>query len=125
MLDATQYLSSAKNKARIKIAVDQGNSANFADDFYKTVKDAGWPMEDEGADHFIGFGPPGKRFQGAVIVIKGEPLKPGETVYFDASDPMNYIGRVLELLKVPRILRREPNQPEGRILIQFEGGLPD
>jgi hypothetical protein len=126
VLAAKRYLSNSKRKARVKIAVDEGNSADFASDFYKTLKDAGWPMEDAGVDHFIGFAAPAaKRFQGAVVIVKGEPLKPSETVYFEESDPVTYISHMLDFLKVPHILRRELDRPEGLILVQFEGGLPD
>jgi hypothetical protein len=126
MATLTQYLSGAKSKARVRIAVDQNsNAVAFAEDFYKTVKDAAWPMEDEGVSEFIGFSAPGKKFQGIVVIVKGEPLKPNQTVYFDDSDPMSYIGRVVQALKLPRILKRDPNQPEGLITIQFEGGIPD
>lgn len=82
-------------------------------------------MEVAGVEEFIGFSAPGKRFQGVVIVVKGEPLKPNETVYLSDSDQMFYIARVVDALKLPHILRREQSQPEGSIVIQFEGGLPD
>jgi len=60
-----------------------------------------------------------------VVIVKGEPLKPSETVYFEESDPVTYISHMLDFLKVPHILRRELDRPEGLILVQFEGGLPD
>jgi len=126
VLAAKQYLSNSKRQARVKIAVDGGNSVDFANDFYRTLEDAGWPMEDAGVDHFIGFAAPeAKRFQGAVVIVRGEPLKPSETVYFEQSDPVTYIVGLLDLLKVPHILRRELDRPEGLILVQFEGGLPN
>ena len=82
-------------------------------------------MADQGVNHMIGFGPPGKRFQGAVVTVKGEPLGPNETIYFDASDAVFFIGRALEALKIPRIIRREPAQVEGLIVISFQGGFPE
>ena len=72
----------------------------------------------------IAFSAPGKKFQGAIVLVKGEALKPNEGVYFDSSDPVAYIGTVLTSLKIPRVLQRVPNQPDGQITIQFEGGFP-
>jgi hypothetical protein len=122
----SRFLSGAKSKARIKMAIDQNNNARaFVDDFYEAVKDGGWPMEDAGVNEFIGFSSPGKKFQGVVIIVKGEPLKPNETVYLTDSDPLFYIAQMVDALKLPHILRREPNQPDDLIIVQFEGGLPD
>lgn len=39
-------------------------------------------------------------------------------------DAVAYIGDVLETLKVPRSLRRNQNQQDGLITIQFEGWTP-
>lgn len=72
-----------------------------------------------------GFGPPGKRFQGAVIFVKGDPLLPDVTLWVGEPEPLAYIGETLKFLNVPMILMREPTQPEGRITVQFEGGFPD
>ena len=46
-------------------------------------------------------------------------------IYIDASDPASYIGNALQALKIPRILERKKDQPEGVISIIFEGGFPD
>lgn len=120
----TKFLAGATRTTRIKIAVDQSSNArDFANDFYEVVKNAGWPMEDPGVQEFLGFSAPGKRFGGAVVIIRGSPLKPNETIYFDENEPMSYIGKVLEALKVPRILRREQDFSEGLIQVQFEGNL--
>jgi len=121
------YLSSAPTKASIKVVADQfSGNAPFPDKFYNALKRSGWPMLDDGVVPIVGMSAPGKKFQGAVVIIKGEPLKPGQTFYPDTpSDPLNYIGSVLEHLHIPRILQRDPNIPEGQIYVQFEGGFPD
>lgn len=120
------YLSSAPIKESIRVVEDQfSGSAPFPDKFYDALKSAGWTMLDAGVSSMVGFSAPGKKFQGAVVLVKGEPLKPDESFNPTASDPLNYIGAVLESQHIPRILRREPNLPEGQIIIQFEGGFPN
>lgn len=121
------YLSSAPTKAPIKVVADQfSGNAPFPDKFYYALKRSGWPMLDAEVDSILGFSPPGKKFQGAVVIIKGEPLEPGQTFYPEtASDPLNYIGGVLEHLHIPRILKRDPSLPDGQIYVQFEGGFPN
>jgi hypothetical protein len=120
------FLSSAPAKTRVAVATDQvSGNASVPGKFYDALKAAGWPMVGEGVTPMIAFGPPGKGFQGAVITIKGEPLKPNETISVSANDPTAYIGKVLDALKIPRILLRVPDQPDDQISITFEGGFPN
>ena len=124
MATITGFLSSAKTKARVEITAEQSsNLIPLADDLYKTLKDAGWQMTQEGVNQFIGFSAPGKRFAGAVVTIKGEPLKPDEKVFFSPDEPMAYVGKVLESLGIPSILRREQSHAEDLISVEFEGTL--
>ncbi len=119
------FFRSAKSKSSISIRADQVSGlAPFPDKFYQALKDGGWTMIEEGVNHYMGFAPPGPRFQGAVVYINGAPLAPNETVYFNENDPMLYIGKALEALKIPRLLRREQSLPEVQISINFEGGFP-
>jgi hypothetical protein len=122
MIALTQYLTAAQGKAHLRIAVQQNsNAVKFAEDFYKVFQDAGWPMDGDGVAPYIGFGPPGKKLANVSVTVKGEPLKPNETVYFNAPDPMLYIGKVIEALKLSHALTREQNQPDGVISISFQG----
>jgi hypothetical protein len=52
-------------------------------------------------------------------------LSEEEIIYVDVSDPVSYIGNALQALKIPRILERKKDQPEGVISITIEGGFPD
>jgi len=81
-------------------------------------------MDEEGVSEFIGFSAPGKQFHGVEVIVKGEPLKPNEQVNVPDSEPLAYVGHVLEALKLPRSLRRDMSQPENLIIVQFEGGIP-
>jgi hypothetical protein len=126
MASLVDYLSSAPQKVPIFINADQiSGTVPFPDKFYDALNSAGWPMIRPGVDRMTGFGPPGKPFRGAVVAVKGEPLKPGETVNTGPSDPLTYIGKALDRFKIPIILKREPNQTEGQIAIVFEGGFPN
>lgn len=124
VISLTKYFSNAPIKARVIVSADQfsGNTP-FPDKFYDALKDGGWPMLEAGVNRVMGFGPPGKKFQGAVLMVRGEPLK--STIYTDVSDPLTYIGNALVTFKIQRILRRVPDYPEGQIMIDFEGGFPD
>jgi hypothetical protein len=121
------YLTGAPTKAHVKVVADQfSGTSPLPDRFYDALKNSGWTMLDAGVDSIVGFSAPGKKFQGAVVIIKGEPLRPDQTFYPDSpSDPLNYIAAVLEHLHIARILRRDPNLAEGAIYIQFEGGFSD
>jgi hypothetical protein len=81
-------------------------------------------MLEAGVNQYIGFAAPGKRFQGAIVTVKGEPVGPNETVYFEPFDSMTYIGAALEAFKIPRSLKRDKSQEEGVISIDFQGGFP-
>ncbi len=125
MKELVSYLKTATNKAKVTIYADQFSGGYpFPSDFYDALKNANWDMTDKGVINVLGVSPPGRRFQGAVIHIKGVPLAPGETVNSDATDAISYIGRALEAFKVPRVLQRERDLDEGLIRIQFEGGFP-
>jgi hypothetical protein len=117
-----QYLSGAQTKANIRVDVQQGsNAVRFADDFYKACKDAGWTMKDEGVNSMMLFGAPGKKLADVVITIKGEPLHPGEKPSVGSNEPLAYVVRVLNALKIEPILRREPNFEDGMLEVIFDG----
>jgi hypothetical protein len=120
-----RFFRSAPNKAKVQISADQFSGAHpLPDDFYDALKGGEWTMVDTGVSHLMGFGPPGRRFQGAVLLVKGQPLGPNEGVQIDASDPLSYIGRALAALGVARSLQRDPSLEQGLIIIRFEGGFP-
>jgi hypothetical protein len=121
----TSYFSNAKNKAKVNVAADQiSGAAPFPGDFYDALKAGGWIMLEQGVNQYIGFAAPGKRFQGAIVTVRGEPLGPNETVSFEGSDPITYIGAALEAFKIPRSLKRDKSQEEGVITVDFQGGFP-
>jgi hypothetical protein len=126
MVALKKYFLDAKSKSKVQISADQfSGAAPLPDDFCDALKGGQWTMVDAGVNHMTVFSAPGKKFQGAVVTINGEPLPDGQMTYVDASDPIFYIGNALEALKIPRILKRNKNQPEGVISITFEGGFPD
>jgi len=126
-----EYLSKAKSHAAgiaLRISADQySRTSPFVDDFFNLFKNAQWPMKDAGVDEVVAFSPPTtKKFQGAVVAIKGEPVKyDGEQIVITEPDPLFYIGEVLKALKVPFTLKRDQSYEQGIISIQFEGGFPD
>jgi hypothetical protein len=122
----TQYLSEAKPKSRIRVAVAQNSNAiPFANDIYKAFKDAGWAMDGDGVAEVLVFFPPGKKFQGVDITYKGPPIAPLEPVQVHAGEPLFPIGIVLKALKVPMGLKGDPDQKDADLItLQFEG-LPD
>jgi hypothetical protein len=121
-----KYFLGAKSKAKIKISADQFSGAvPLPDDFYDALKGGGWTMVDAGVIQVMAFSAPGKRFQGAVVTINGEPLPEGQLPSIDTSDPLFYIGNALEALKIPHGLNRNKTQPEGVISISFQGGFPN
>jgi hypothetical protein len=95
------------------------------DDFYQAMNEGRWEMKESGVHRVMAFYQPGEIFQGAVITIYGEPLGPGEGITVRDSDPIFYIGNVLQALRIPRSLTRSKTQPEGLITINFMGGFPD
>jgi hypothetical protein len=125
MTRVVQYLSAARSKTTIDIQADQYSGASqFPDDVYQAFKDAGWNMKEPGVNRYMGFSAPGPRFQGAVVVIHGEPMKQGEQIFVSATDPLFYVGNVLKAFQVERSLDRRQNQEDGLITINFEGGFP-
>jgi hypothetical protein len=129
-LTLTDYLLKAKGSAqniKISIRADQFTRASpFVDEFYSLFKDAQWPMNGAGVSDVITFGSgTPQRFKGAVISMKGDPVKPDEQVQVNPGEPLFYIGNVLKALKVPIILSREQTLDAGVITVQFEGGFPD
>jgi hypothetical protein len=127
----TDYLLKAKNnlpaQLKIVIAADQFSRPQpFVDEFYRIFKNAQWPMRDDGVNDVVTMSAPStKKFQGAMIVVKGEPLKPGETQDVSAPNPLYYIGDVLRALNIERSLDRDPNAESDVIVIQFDGGFPN
>lgn len=100
MATITRFLAGAPIKAHIRISFDQNSNVKaFAEDLYKALKDAGWPMQDVGVQGVIVLFPPGSKFQGVEFIVKGEPLKPNEQVETLGSDPLFYVGKVSEMLK--------------------------
>jgi hypothetical protein len=121
-----KYFLDAKNKSKVQISADQySGAAPLPDDFYDALKGGGWTMVDAGVIALMGFSPPGRKFQGAVVTVTGEPLSEGEIPHFDLFDPLYYIGNALQALNVPHVLKRDKSQPEGIISIFFEGGFPN
>jgi hypothetical protein len=126
MASVVLFFQQAKSTARVAVLADQySGAAPFSDNFYDALKAGGWAMQDAGVSRYMVFSAAGKRFQGAIVVVKGEPLKPDQTVSFHGSDPPLLIGRVLDAYKIPRILQRDMNQPDGLITINFTGGFPN
>ena len=125
MTNVVRYFQQAKSTVKIAILADQySGAAPFPDDLYDALKTAGWMMQDTGVNRLMILSGPGKPFQGAVIAEKGEPLKPGETVFVPGSDPIAFLGAVLDAYKIPRSLQRTPGQPDGLITVTFRGGFP-
>jgi hypothetical protein len=119
------FFLSAATKAKVQISADQiSGTVPFPDDFYDALKGGGWSMVDAGVSHPVMLAGPGRRFQGAVLITKGDPLAPNETVRFAVSDPIVYIFRALDAFMVPRSLQRNPTQEDGLIIISFQGGFP-
>ncbi len=119
------FFRSAPNKGKIMMSADQFSGTQpLPSDFYDALKGGGWNMVETGVSQIIGFGPPGRRFQGAIVTVKGEPLGSNEVPKLDPSDPVSYIGQALGALRVSHILRRDPTLEEGLIIIGFEGGFP-
>jgi len=126
MTSVTRFLSSAPNRARIKILFDQNsNSKAFAEDLYKAIKNAGWPMEDVGVQGVIIFFAAGNNFQGVELHVRGEPIRPNEQIQIPSTDPLFYIGKAAEMLKLRSSVKRDFDQPEGLVTIQFERDIPD
>jgi hypothetical protein len=125
MANVVRYLQQAKSAVTIGITADQySGAASFPDDFYDALKSAGWMMHDAGVNRVMSFGPPGKPFQGVIITEKGEPLKAGEGASFLPAAPESFIAALLDAYKIPRSLRRIPNEPENQITVEFQGGFP-
>jgi hypothetical protein len=121
LTNITQYLATAQTKPHIKIlAFQNGNAVPLAKDIYKAFHDAGWPMSENGVVQALGIASAGQDlFQGAIITVKGVPLGPNEKVTVSVGDPLYYVSAVLDTLKIPRVLSREPNFDDGLIFIQF------
>lgn len=118
------FFASATRKGRVQISADQLSGAHpLPDEFYDAMKGGGWDMAEQGVAHIMAFSSPGRIFQGAVVTVRGEPIGP-EGISIGASDPLAFIARALDSLKVPRSLTRNPNAQEGVIAILFQGGFP-
>jgi len=126
MISLKKYFLGATSKSKVKISADQFSGAvPLPDDFYDALKGGGWTMVDAGVNQLMMFSGPGRKFQGAVVTVTGEPLSEGQIVNLDGSDPLFYIGNALQALKIPHSLQRSKDQPERLISIIFEGGFPD
>jgi len=120
-----KFFQNAPTKAKIEVWADQVSGVSpLPDDFYDVLKDAKWVMVQTGVNHYMGFAAPGRRFQGAIVTIKGDPLGPGEGVTVGPSDPLFFIGQALQALGVTRSLNRDPKMDGGLIKIDFQGGFP-
>ena len=126
MVALKAYFLGAKNKAKIQITADQYSGAvPFPDDFYDALKAGGWEMVDAGVSRMEVFSAPGRKFQGAVVTVNGEPIPEGQGITVDSTDPLAYVGTALQVFKIPHSLSRNKNQPEGTINITFYGGFPE
>ena len=126
------YLSTAKLRLapgiELRISADQYTRPSpLVDEFYTIFNNAHWPMKDVGVGEIMAFSSPTvKKFQGAVVTIKGEPIEhDGDEITVIEPDPLYYIGTVLKTLKVPITLKRDRDAEAGLIVVQFEGGLPN
>jgi hypothetical protein len=121
----TTYFSRCQNKATVQVTADQFSGVTpFPEQYYGALKGAGWTMLEDGVNQYMGFAAPGKRFQGAMIRVKGEPLKPQEKASFEPSDPVACIGNSIEAFQIPTTLNRDHNQRDGVITVDFQGGFP-
>jgi hypothetical protein len=99
------YLSKAELRLtagiELQISADQySRSSLFVDGFYTLFHDSHWPMKDAGVAEVMTLaGPTVKKFQGAVVAIKGEPFQQGgEDTVVREPDPLYYIGNVFLVL---------------------------
>ena len=116
------YFKDAPVKSKVTISADQiSGGETFPDDFYDALSKAGWVMVEGGVIHYVGFAPPGRPFQGAIITVKGEP-SPGEPIA--PSDPIMPIIRSLEAFGIPVRATRNPKSEDGVVAVNFEGGFP-
>jgi hypothetical protein len=122
----SRYLPSAKSKTHIVIVADQTpDSAAYAQDLYNVMKDAGWPMVYDRVEGTIVIYAPGEGFRGVFMTFKGQPQANGEVLLSD-SEPMFYVAHVIvDVLRLPYVLRPDPNQSGDQITIEFTGGIPD
>jgi hypothetical protein len=116
-----QFLTPAY--ARTKIAVEFRQSTNaggFAEDFYNVFKSSHWPMSGDEVGSYIS----PSNAKGVIVRMKGEPLRPGETIQLARQDPAFYVFQVLAGYKILNDLYRDQQQPEDTITVNFQGDLP-
>lgn len=118
-------LSQARSLAegvQIEISADQYSSPSpFPAEFYDVLKKAQWSMKEGEVEPFIQSHPSQKGLKGAIIRVRGSH----DNNFVSDTDPVFYVGKALEKLKVPFVLDRSPGKPQGIITVQFEGGFPD
>lgn len=121
----TQYLENATAKMRIQVSSAQNsNSLAFAQDIYKAFKDAHWTVEGNGvSEPIVIFA--GKRFEGVTISCKGPRLAANEKARITPGEPLYYVGTVLQMLKVPTVLNRDPDQKDADLITLQFTGLPN
>ena len=62
------FFSGVPKKAKIEIWADQVSGvAPFPNDFYKALKDGGWPMAEAGVHPYMRLSTAGRVFQGAIL----------------------------------------------------------
>ncbi|MBS1800694.1 MAG: hypothetical protein JSS95_12815 [Acidobacteria bacterium] len=120
-----QFLAKAPNKATIIILADQFSGASqFPDDLYDAFKAAGWQMKENGVNRFMAFPQPGRRFQGAEVSMKGEPVGPAG-VTATPADALYYVGEIIKISGLQTSLNRNESIEDGVITITLLGGFPD
>ena len=126
MLQLTNFLSHADVKATVEVIADQYSSSEpFPEKFFQALESAGWKLASGGVDNEMMFGPPGPQYHGARILTYGDPIPPGEGVYIDRSSPTLYIGQALRSFGIQTVVERSRAQPEGKVVVIFQGGFPD
>jgi hypothetical protein len=98
------FLRGAQAKSVISISVfKDGNATAFADDLYEAFRDGGWPMREMEVNAIYSPTSAEVRKSGKIeAYIKGETLKQeGQQLMFSDTDPIFYVRKVIEALKVP------------------------
>jgi hypothetical protein len=120
-------LSTCPSKPLVYVVADQVSGKDeIPKQFYDLLKNSGWIMEEVGVNKYGAIYGPGHDFAGAIITVKGDPLKQGEQSSFEESDPAACIGRALGAIRefsVPVTLTLNAGRAEGTIKIDFTGGF--
>ncbi len=108
------FFSKKPSTVRIEAIANDVEAYRFAQDWYEVLHASGWTIIENRIGIFMSGGQP---LQGVNIKFRGEPMAPNQVGNVPSADPIGYIVRAMDALKVVFTGERLPEIAEGLIVL--------